>query len=236
MKTTKIFSIALLFFGSIMSYTAQTLDEIITKHIEAIGGKENWAKIKSLRTESTMKANGAEIKFVITQIDKKAMRVDMTISGMKGYTILTNKEGWEFMPFQGQTKPEPLTSDDVKTEQDGLEIQDEFIIYKELGKKLDYLGKDDVDGTECLKLKMIDKEGKETTFYIDPANYFVIKQVEKIKADGKEMESATIYGNYKKTDIGIFYPMSIVKDGEGMEITKIEINPTIDEAIFKLPK
>jgi hypothetical protein len=235
MNKVKLFSMALLYLGALMTTSAQTVDEIVTKHIEAIGGKDNWAKIKSLRTESTMKSNGTEIKFVITQIDKKAMRVDMTITGMKGYTILTNKEGWEFMPFQGQTKPEPLTADDVKTEQDGLQIQDEFITYKELGKKLDYLGKDDVDGTECLKLKMIDKEGKEVTFYIDPANYYTIKQVEKIKADGKEMEIATMYGNYKKTEIGILYPMSITKEGEGMEITKIEINPIIDEASFKAP-
>ena len=235
MKKSKLFSLALLFFGAALSSFAQTVDEIVNKHIEAIGGKENWAKIKSIRTESTMKMEGAEIKIISTQIDKKAMRSDITFTGMKGYSILTNKEGWDFMPFQGQTKPEPMTADDIKTRQDELEVQDDFITYKELGKKLDYLGKDDVDGTECFKMKMTDKDGKEVSFYLDPANYYVIKKVEKIKANGKEMESVTIYGNYKKTEAGILYPMTITADGGEMEITKIEINPTIDEAIFKLP-
>ena len=236
MKKTKLFSLALLFIGAVVSSSAETIDEIVNKHIEAIGGKDNWAKVKSLRTESTMKAQGAEIKFVITQINKKAMRMDITLSGMNGYSILTNTEGWTFMPFQGQAKPEPMTADDIKTGQDDLEVLDEFITYKVLGKKLEDLGKDDVDGTECLKLKMTDKDGKETTFYIDPANYLVIKQVEKIKANGKEEESTTMFGDYKKAEFGILYPMSITKDGQEMDITKIEINPTIDEAIFKLPK
>src|SRR6187401_648105 len=91
---------------------SQTTDEIVKKHIEAIGGKDNWAKVKSMQTEMTMKANGAEIKVTIFQVDKKAMRQNIALMGMEGYSILTNTEGWSYMPFQGQTKPEPMTADD----------------------------------------------------------------------------------------------------------------------------
>lgn len=225
-------AVAFLSFASI----AQTTDEIIAKHIEAIGGKDNWAKIKSLRTEGTIKAQGAEIKIISTQIDKKASRTDIALMGMNGYNILTTTEGWQFMPFQGQTKPEPMTADDVKTGQDELDIQDEFITYKQLGKKIENLGKDDVDGTECFKIKMIDKDGKETTYYLDPSNYFVIKETAKIKANGKEMENSSTYSNYKKTENGVFIAMNIGGGFGDMEITKIEINPKIDESIFKIAK
>ncbi len=225
-------AVAFLSFASI----AQTTDEIIAKHIEAIGGKDNWAKIKSLRTEGTIKAQGAEIKIISTQIDKKASRTDIALMGMNGYNILTTTEGWQFMPFQGQTKPEPMTADDVKTGQDELDIQDEFITYKQLGKKIENLGKDDVDGTECFKIKMIDKDGKETTYYIDPSNYFVIKETAKITANGKEMENSSTYSNYKKTENGVFIAMNIGGGFGDMEITKIEINPKIDESIFKIAK
>ncbi len=225
-------AVAFLSFASI----AQTTDEIIAKHIEAIGGKDNWAKIKSMRTEGTIKAQGAEIKITSTQIDKKASRTDIALMGMNGYNILTTTEGWQFMPFQGQTKPEPMTADDVKMGQDELDLQDEFITYKQLGKKIENLGKDDVDGTECFKLKMIDKDGKETTYYLDPSNYFVIKETAKIKANGKEMENSSTYSNYKKTDNGVYVAMNIGGGFGDMEITKIEINPKIDEAIFKIAK
>ena len=108
-----------------------------------------------------MKANGAEIKMTFIQIDKKAMRQNINVMGMDGYSIITEKEGWSYMPFQGQTKPEPLTADDVKNAQDDLYLQDEFITYKELGKKLEFIGKDDMDGTECFKFKMTDKNAQE---------------------------------------------------------------------------
>ncbi len=189
-------AILLLLFVSFGIFS-QSLDEIVKKHIEAIGGKENWAKVKSLKMECSMKANGADVNIVIQQIDKKAMRQDISLMGMSGYNIITTTEGWNFMPFQGQTKVEPMTADDVKNSQEGLNLQDEFITYKDLGKKLEYIGKDDVDGTECFKLKMTDKAGQETTYYIDPSNYYTIKQNIKMKANGKEIDAATTYGNYK---------------------------------------
>jgi hypothetical protein len=212
---------------------SQNLDEIVKKHIEAIGGKDNWSKVKSMKTEMKMKANGADILVTIYQVDKKAMRQNIALMGMEGYSILTNTEGWSYMPFQGQTKPEPMTADNVKKAQDGLNLQSDFLTYKELNKKLEFLGKDDVDGTECFKIKMTDKDGIESTYFIDPSNYFVIKETTKMTINGKEMENSTGYGNYKKTDEGIVYPYSIIGVWGDTEVTALSINPKIDEALFK---
>ena len=233
MKNLKSILALLIFSIATFNLSAQTTDEIVKKHIDAIGGKDNWSKVKSLKTEMSMKANGAEIKVTIYQVDKKAMRQNIALMGMEGYSILTNTEGWSYMPFQGQTKPEPMTADDVKKAQDGLNLQSDFITYKELGKKLEYIGKDDVDGTECLKLKMTDKDGIESTYYIDPSNYYIIKETTKMTVNGKEMENSTTYGNYKKTDVGIIYPYSIIGGWGETEITALTVNPKIDEALFK---
>jgi hypothetical protein len=212
---------------------AQTADEIISKHIAAIGGAENWKKINSMVMDASIKAQGAEIKVTRTQIHNKAMRMDISLAGMNGYQILTKTEGWGYMPFAGQTKAEPMTADDIKTSQDELSIHDEFVTYKEMGKTAEYLGKDDLDGTECHKVKLTDKDGQETTFWIDPATYYTLKQVQKVKANGKEVESVSTYSNYKKIDEGIVYPFSIGGDNGDIEITKLTINSKIDESLFK---
>jgi hypothetical protein len=231
----KILSAVAFGLMTINSY-AQKQEEIISKHIEAIGGKDNWSKVKSIRSEATMKAQGAEIKMTFIQVDKKAMRQNISLMGMEGYSIITEKEGWSFMPFQGQTKPEPMTADDVKNSQDDLYLQDEFLTYNELGAKLEYLGKDDMDGTECFKFKITDKSGEETTYFLDASSYLTIKQTSKIKADGKEMENSTLFSNYKKLPEGILYPMTIASDWGDAEYSKVEINPVIDEKEFKLPQ
>ena len=83
---------AFFWLGYNSTLLAQNAQEIIEKHIEAIGGREAWAKIKTLRSEASMKSNGTEIKMRFTQEDKKAMRQDIHIMGMDGYSILTQTE------------------------------------------------------------------------------------------------------------------------------------------------
>ena len=136
----KLLFISVLLSVSCHNLFSQTLDEIVTKHIEAMGGKDNWAKIKSMKNKGEIKQQGLEIKISISQVDKKAQRYDVSLMGMSGYTIITNTEGWTYMPFQGQTKPEPFTEDDLKNSQDQLYIQDDFITYTELGKTLELVG------------------------------------------------------------------------------------------------
>ncbi len=140
------------------------------------------------------------------------------------------------MPFQGQQKPEPLTEDEVKKSQDDLNIKDEFITYKDLGKKLELLGKEDMEGIECFKLKMTDKEGQESTYFMDVESFYVIKQVEKMTIDGKEYTNEIIFSNFEKLPEGIVYPMSVNSGWGTTEVTKLEINASIDENLFKPSK
>jgi hypothetical protein len=228
----KLFLLALLVLGGMTR--AQNLDEIVNKHIEAIGGRDNWNKIKSLRLQCDMKIQGSDIKITISQVDKTAFRQDIEAMGMKGYNIVTEKEGWNYMPFQGHTKPERMTEDELKNAQDDLNIRDEFITYKELGKKIEYLGKDDIEGMECHKIKMTDKLGNETTFYMDTESMYVIRQVEKVKANGKEFENTTSFSNFEKLNEGIVYPMAISGGWGVSDITKLEMNPKLDESLFKV--
>ncbi|MFN6038612.1 MAG: hypothetical protein ACK452_09095 [Bacteroidota bacterium] len=221
-----------LFYGATIK--AQSQDEIIKKHIDAIGGAAAWAKVNSMKMEASMKMQGAEVKMTFLRVNKKASRQNISVMGMDGYIITTQNEGWTFMPFQGQTKPEPMTADDIKNAQDELNIQEEFISYKELGKKLEYLGKEDVDGTECYKFKMTNKDGKETSYFLDTESYYTIKQSSKVVADGKEMEAVVNFGNYKKLPEGIVCPMTIGAMWGDTEVTKIEVNPVIEDKEFKV--
>jgi hypothetical protein len=210
------------------------LDEIVSKHIEAIGGREKWAKVNAIRKETVMKMQGAEIKTTELIENRKAMRTDVSLMGMSGYTVITNTEGWSFSPWNGQTKPDAMTADDVKNAQDGLEIQDRFLTYKELGKKLEYFGTDDIDGIECFKLKMTDKNGPENTFYIDPDNYQVIKEVFKLVSNGQEMEYSVFFSDFTLLPEGIVLPMIISNGGGNTEVVKVEINPEVDGSVFNI--
>jgi hypothetical protein len=228
-----------LLFASIIAFSssyAQTVEEIISKHVDSIGGAAVWAKITSIRQEGTVQVQGAEVSVVRTVLHQKGTRQDISFAGMNGFKILTTTAGWNFMPFQGQTEPEPLTEEDIKEGQPDLDAQDELVNYKEKGTTVELVGKDDVDGTQCFKLLVTFKSAKTETLFIDPKSYLIIRQISKVKANGQEMEDITNFSNYQKLPEGIVVAMSIGTSIGEFNLTKVEVNKPVDEAIFKPSK
>ena len=233
MRTRKFLLLPILFLLSTLVTKAQSLDAIIQKHIFAMGGADNWKKINSVKMTGSINAGGMEIPVTITTAQGKGQRLEFTVNGMTGYMIITPNTGWSYSPMEGQQKPEAMTADDVKESQDELDIQGALIDYKAKGHKVEYLGKDEVEGTECHKLKVTYASGKEETMFIDASNYYHIRSIQKAKVNGKEEEQISNYGNYQKLPEGVYWPMS-VDDGSGpITLKTVEINKPVDENIFK---
>jgi hypothetical protein len=62
-------------------------------------------------------------------------------------------EPGNFNPFQGQTKPEPVTADDINEGINQLDIQSPFVDYGTKGHAVELLEKEDIEGTECYKIR-----------------------------------------------------------------------------------
>jgi hypothetical protein len=214
---------------------AQTLDEVIGKHLDAMGGKDKLLLLNSVVMDASMTMQGAEIIVKMTQLHNKGQRIDITAMGMAGYMIQTATEGWRFLPFQGQAKPEATPAETVKELVDGLDIQSPFLNYKEKGHQVELVGKEDVEGTEAFKIKLKMKSGLEQTIFLDPTTYYIIKAVTKSKATGQEQEQAQTFSNYKKLDSGYVFPFAMTGFGPAeLIITKIQVNPPVDEKLFKV--
>lgn len=241
MKSVKLFSLFVATAFSFATVKAQTADEVITKHIEAIGGLENWKKVTSLVQTGTMAVQGMNIDVVNTIVHNKGSRQDINIMGMNNYVIITPTAGWSYMPVQQKTEVEPMTEEQVKQGQDALDVQGSLVDYKAKGHTVELLGKEDVDGTECFKLKVTKKDGGVETNFIDPKTYYIVKSTQVKKADGQEAEVSYSFSNFTKLSEGIVVPMGMtVPLGPGFNadftIAKVEVNKAIDESIFKPAK
>lgn len=241
MKTLKLAAFFILAALNVTSVKAQTADEVVNKHVEAIGGLANWKKVNSLVQNGTMSVQGLSIDLTITTVNGKGSRQDIVAMGMNNYMIVTPTEGWRFFPIQQQQAPEAMTADDVKESQDMLDVTGSLVDFKAKGHSIELLGKEDVDGTECFKVKLTQKGGKTETYFIDTKTYYIVKNVTVMKANGQEAEVFTTYSNYQKLPEGISVPMSMsIPLGPGMNVdltvAKVEVNKAVDEAIFKVSK
>ena len=226
--------LALLASVSIYNVQGQTLDDVIDKYVAALGGKDKLLALNTAVMEGALNMNGQQIKVKITQVNNKAQRVDISFGGISGYIIQTKDSGWQYLPFQGQQKAEAMPAAVIQETADALDIESPLLNYKEKGHTAELLGKDDVDGTECYKIRLVSKSGIDATYYIDPSNYYIIKTTTKTKATGKEVIQTQTFSNYKKLDNGYVFPFSASGFGPGeLTFSKIEVNVPVDNSIFK---
>jgi hypothetical protein len=232
MKSHYAWLTAVIIFTSAIVH-AQTADEIISKYIAAIGGKEAWQKITSLKEEGNLDANGTQIGVQVIAVHNKGYRSNISLSGLTGYVIETPSNGWSYFPWQGHIKAEAMTPEDLKEAQDDLDVQGSLLDYKEKGHSAEFVGMDDFEGTECYKIRLNEKSGKVVTYYIDPSNYFLIHSVTITKANGQENTSSSDYSNYTKLPEGIWIPFNVSSFGSPFKIKKVEVNTQVDESVFK---
>jgi outer membrane lipoprotein-sorting protein len=238
MKKT-LFLAALLLSASFVQ--AQNADEIVAKHLAAIGA-ESWAKINSIKMEANIASDaaaGMTITWNMTAAREKAARMDVSVMGMNQVVVVNGDKGWATNPFAGQNDPEPMTADQVESMKEMTDIDGALVGYKEKGYTVEYVGTEDVEGTEAIKIKINKGKKIEYTFF-DPATYYEIKNVDVEEVDGKTMESATLFSNYKTQD-GITLPFTMQQLGGGMgnstiTLTNVTFNPSVDDAIFEMPK
>ena len=233
MKYIKPVLLIISFLVFTVTATSQTAEEIVTKYVAAIGGSDNWKKVNSIFYEGKFEVHGTDVAFYKTVLNGKGMRQNMVTSSMTAFQITTPTEGWKYMPFEGQQKPEMVSQDFLKENADQYDAQGVLIDYRQKGHSVEYLGKETIASKEFYKLLIRHKGGKIETLYIDPQTYLLERSIVRQKINGKEEDVVTKFGNYKKLPEGILFPMTITLPFAEMNLVKVEINKPVNENIFK---
>ena len=221
---------------------AQTLDEILAKNFTAKGGLPKIRAVQSLRVTAKITLGpGMEAPATIEQKRGDKVRLDITFQGMTLTPMALNgTTGWKLMPIQGNPNPEPLSPEEMKDAIEQADIDGFLVDYKTKGHTVEYLGKEKVEGTEAYKLKVTLRSGDVRTVYIDTDSNLEIKIDAKSLRRGVEVEGNTILGDYKEVE-GLVMAHSIDAGQKGnpgrqvITITKVEINPKLDDARFVMP-
>jgi hypothetical protein len=219
-----------------------SVDELVTKNIEAKGGATALKSLQTLRSTGKLLVQQGQIELGYLQTKKQPdeVRSEASLQGMTQIQAYDGKEGWRVSPFFGRKDPERMSADDVKALVEDTEIDGPLVDWKEKGSMVEYLGTEDVDGTAAHKLKVVRKNGDVSFVYLDPDHFLEIRIVTGRMRHGAYEEVETDLGDYEKAG-GVFVPTSIevgpkgASDKQRIIIDKVEANVPVDDAIFHFP-
>jgi outer membrane lipoprotein-sorting protein len=229
--------------------SAQSVDEILDKYFEAQGGKAKLQELKGIKMTAKVNQGGMDIPLEIVTLADGRQYVSFSVQGMTGWqNVFDGNTLWStnFMTMK------PEKSDAETTENFKVNIgdfPDPFLNYKEKGYTVELLGKETIEGTETFKIKLtrkpitVDGNKEENTafYFIDAENYVTLLVEQEVKSGPmKGKISQTSMSDYQEVD-GLLFPFTMgqgVKDmgSQPLQITKIELNPTIDSKTFQFPE
>ncbi|HEY2102720.1 MAG TPA: hypothetical protein VGH08_05670 [Chthoniobacterales bacterium] len=218
------------------------VDWLVAKNVEAKGGADALRSLQSLRLTGKLLVNNGQFQLGYVTMKKRPgeVRTEATLQGMTAITAYDGTQGWKVYPFQGRKDPEKMSADDTKSLIEEAEIDGPLVDWKGKGSTVEYLGREDVDGTQAYKLKVVRKNGDVNFVYLDPDAFLEIRIITQRVEQGAQVETETDVGDYEKI-AGVFIPFSIeagkkgAPDKQKVVIEKAEPNITADDAMFHFP-
>jgi len=219
---------------------SQTVDEIISKHLDAVGGKDKLTAVTSVHMEGTVEVMGQTGTTKTTILNGKGSRTESEIGGQQVVNVYTDKGGWQINQFAGMTDPQAITDEQFKAGEDQIFIEP-FLDYAARGGKAELVGQEKVGTVDAHKIKYTNKDGGVTTYYIDPTSFQVIQVAVTSNNMGQEVEVKSTYSDFQKTDYGLVVPRSIAIDFGGQfavtsKLEKVDVNQPVDASIFEMKK
>src|SRR5258706_5070672 len=179
---------------------AQTLtaDEVVQKYATAIGGLDNFNKIKTAKLTGTVTAQGMDLPITIQVINGRAMRTDVEVMGQSITNSYNDGKGWKINPFAGAATATDVTGAELNDFKAQSNLASQLMDYKKRGYTVELLGQEDMEGSHVYKIKLTADDKKETTYFIDSKTFLVIKSISKREMQGQELDVETLYSNVKE--------------------------------------
>jgi outer membrane lipoprotein-sorting protein len=241
MKKQVVFIIVILFFCGAPLF-AETLEEVLAKNYQSRGGLEKLKAIKTMKVEGKMVMTMQNMEIPVTMWIKKPNKMRMESTLMEKTIVVAHdgKKAWMINPMMGSEDPQELPEDRSKEITQQADSLFPLVDYKEKGHQLEYLGKEDMEGTEVYKLKMTRTDDRVLYFYLDTETGIELKTSFYTKSRDKEILVETLMGDYKEVD-GIMIPFSMEVKYPGMQqtqklvFTSYKQNIMLEDSFFQMP-
>jgi outer membrane lipoprotein-sorting protein len=220
---------------------AQTVDEILQRHAEAVGGAARWQNIRTLRMSGRATAGPGREALVTREIKRPGrVRTEFTFQGTTGVFAVDGKRGWQISPLTGIVEPRLMDPDETLAAVAQSEPESALVAARKQGATLALVGRETVSGRETLHVRVTARNGSVQDHFVDAETFLTLRTTTTRRVGGRPVDVETTFSDYRSIG-GLVLPHRIEMgspnrpDRMQIVIEAIELNVPIDDGRFKAP-
>lgn len=219
------------------------VDEIVASHLAARGGQEKLQALRSIRETGTVTASDGRVARVVREIERPGLfRLEFVFQGTTSVFAHDGRQGWQVAPLQGKFEPELVPPEiDSAGGVDQRDLEGPLVDWREKGHVVELAGREILPGGEAFKLKVTLKGGAVRWDYVDVKTRQVVRSDVPRMVRGRQMILQNLFSDFREVG-GIVFPHRIethVKDRPQVLtilVSKVELDPDLDDARFRMPE
>lgn len=219
---------------------APAVSQIVDRYIEALGGRDRWAAIESIRLSGTYMFNGESFPFTISRRRPDRFRLQIALQDQDSVEASNGRVSWRTRVRPGSS-PLVLEADAAtRFEEEWADFDGPLIDYRQKGHRVEWVGWADVDGVECHHLQLHLASGNRQHWYLDKETYTLVRKVTSQVHPRRGPYDRLWYFDSWRTVDGLSVPEFFEREDlqfvRAYEVTEVEFNVEVPEALFSPPR
>jgi outer membrane lipoprotein-sorting protein len=229
-----IVSTVLVSCGLAVSAAAQTVDELIAKNLQARGGLEKIKSAQTLKMVAHLNSQGMDLPMTLYAKRPNLTRKELAIGQQKILFVFDGTSAWQINPLQASSEPILVSGPELEVIKQESDFDNPFVDYRARGYTITSAGTETIAGRSLHHLKLT-KNGITQDCYLDVDTGLEAKTVNQSPMGALEQE----FSDYRDVQ-GLKLPFMVRTLQNGVRVAEIKIdsidvNPSLDEALFKKP-
>jgi zinc protease len=245
-RVSRTLMAAALVLGCVQTASAQTADEIVERHLKALGGPAALGKLTSRSVSGTITLTTpvgdltGPIEVLNQAPNKSRQLITLDLTSLGAGTMVFDQRfdgttGFVIDSLQGNRDITGTQLESMRNER----FPSTFLNYKEAGLAVKLAGKEKVGDRDAYVLVLEPKGGTAVRQYFDAESYLLVRTVATVEAPqvGQFVQTTDLL-DYREVD-GVKTAFQIKSTSEAQSfvvtVAKIEHNVAIDPSLFAKP-
>lgn len=215
-----------------------TVEAIVARHLEARGGSDRLAAVRSLLATGRLVSAASESAFTLRWVRPDSARLEMVTGARTMIEVVTRDLAWWLAPDVDPPQSGLLPLDAAREIAERGDVDGILAHWRERGYAASLAGDDELGGERVANVRL--ERGDETHLLsLSLRTHLVLRRVSRWGSQGTGVEVEARFSDFRTVD-GVVVPFAMERRTGGellhrVVIERVELNPTFEPALFAVP-